>query len=75
MHQEKNIFEPSGHWEMILSFKEATLVAIGKLEGPINDPSIKRNLISSESGTPDTKNTIIMQSFSKDTSKTPLVVM
>lgn len=34
---------------MMLSFKVATLAAAGKLFGPISDPSIKRNLISSES--------------------------
>lgn len=42
-----------GHRARMLSFKFATLVAAGKLLGPISDPSINRNLISNWSCTPD----------------------
>jgi len=41
-----------GHWARILSFKVATLVATGKLLGPISDPSVNLNLISNWSCTP-----------------------
>lgn len=40
-----------GHWARTLSFKVETLVAAGKVLGPISDPSVNRNLISSWSCT------------------------
>lgn len=42
-----------GHWERMLSFKVATLVAGENVLGPISDPSVNRNLISNWSGVAD----------------------
>lgn len=62
--EQKN--QPLGHCARILSFNVETLVAAGKLLGPISDPSLNRNLISNWSCTP-----AMINDFKRAQTKTP----